>query len=114
MLTPPLADTLRERGVEFIDAAGNAYLNQPPMLIVVKGQRPKETFTPTEPRRGKSFQPTGLKVLFALLCQPELANKAYREIAVAARGCARNGGLGPSGIAGDSDSSLKSKVTVGC
>lgn len=80
-VTPPLADRLRERGVEFIDAAGNAYLNQPPLFIVVKGQRPK-IFAPTEPK-GRAFQPTGLKVLFALLCRPELANQTYREIAAA-------------------------------
>src|SRR5258708_5809722 len=42
-VTPPLADTLRDQGVEFIDAAGNAFLNQPPLLVFIKGQRPTET-----------------------------------------------------------------------
>lgn len=82
-VTPPLADRLREHCVEFIDAAGNAYLNQPPLLIFVKGQRPKDIFAPTGPK-GRTFQPTGLKVLFALLCQPELANQTYRHIAAVA------------------------------
>jgi hypothetical protein len=34
--------------------------------------------------RGRAFQPTGLRVLFVLLCMPELVNRSYREIAALA------------------------------
>jgi hypothetical protein len=81
-VTPPLADALRAKGVEFIDAAGNAFLNRPPLLVFVKGQRP--TGQETVPGRGRAFQATGLQVLFALLARPELVGRPYREIAVAA------------------------------
>ena len=81
-VTPPLADALRAKGVEFIDAAGNAFLNRPPLLVFVKGQRP--TGQETVPERGRAFQPTGLQVLFTLLARPELVGRPYREIAVAA------------------------------
>jgi hypothetical protein len=81
-VTPPLADALRAKGVQFIDAAGNAFLNRPPLLVFVKGQRPTGQETVTE--RGRAFQPTGLQVLFALLARPELVGRPYREMAVAA------------------------------
>ncbi|MFI5008106.1 MAG: type IV toxin-antitoxin system AbiEi family antitoxin [Solirubrobacterales bacterium] len=81
-VTPPLADALRGQGVEFIDAAGNAFLNQPPLLVFVKGQRP--TGPVATPNHGRAFQATGLQVLFAVLARPELMARPYREIAVAA------------------------------
>lgn len=79
-VTPPMAERLRKEGVEFIDAAGNAFLNQPPLLVWVKGQRPPD-MPKTGDVRGRAFQVAGLKVLFALLCKPELVNQPYREIA---------------------------------
>ena len=33
---------------------------------------------------GRAFQPTGLQVLFALLCNPERINRPYRKLAVLA------------------------------
>ncbi|MGH7829732.1 MAG: hypothetical protein ACREP8_06095, partial [Candidatus Binatia bacterium] len=65
-VTPPLADALKERGVPFLDAAGNAYLNHPPLLVWVKGQRPKET-TVTANVTTRTFNPSGLQVIFPLL-----------------------------------------------
>jgi hypothetical protein len=79
-VAPALAEKLRERGIAFIDTAGNAYLATPHFLIWVKGQRPAilpETVGPT----GRAFTATGLQVLFALLCHPEWIDRPYREIA---------------------------------
>lgn len=81
-VTPPMADTLRERGVPFIDAAGNAYIEQPDLLIWVKGNKPPAPIVP--PALGRAFQPTGLQVVFALLCDPERINRPYRELAALA------------------------------
>lgn len=81
-VTPPLAEALRVQGVEFIDAAGNAFLNRPPLLVFVKGQRAVGQAAALE--RGRAFQATGLQVLFILLARPELAARPYREIAAAA------------------------------
>lgn len=78
-VTPPLADQLRARGVQFIDAAGNAFLNVPPLFIWVKGEKPADRLTP--PRdRGRAFAATGLQVVLALLCRPDATNHPYREI----------------------------------
>lgn len=81
-VTPQLADTLRDRGIQFIDTAGNAYLNQPPLLVWVKGQRPIEALA--DAPAGRAFQATGLQVLFTLLCKPEAVNLPYRDIAALA------------------------------
>jgi len=78
-VTPPLADALRARRVAFIDAAGNAYLDRPPLLVWVKGQRPKERAVPQP--MGRAFQASGLQVIFALLCHHEQVDHPYREIA---------------------------------
>ncbi len=79
-VTPPMAETLMARGIAFLDAAGNAYLNQPPLLIWVKGERPTMKF-PGGPPTGRAFRPGGLKVLFALLCHPEWVARPYRDLA---------------------------------
>lgn len=79
-ITPPLAQELKTRGVAFIDAAGNAYLDRPPLFIWVKGEKPLTRWeAPGEV--GRAFRASGLRVLFALLCDPALAGQPYREIA---------------------------------
>jgi len=36
IVTPPLADALKERGIAFLDEASNTYLNHPPLLVWVR------------------------------------------------------------------------------
>jgi hypothetical protein len=78
-VTPQLADALRNHGIAFIDTTGNAYINNQPIFIWIKGERPMThaTLQPT----GRAFQTGGLQVIFALLCNPELVDRPYREIA---------------------------------
>jgi hypothetical protein len=81
-VTPPQADALKDAGIEFIDAAGNAFVKEPPLLVFVKGQRPAAR--EGMPAWGRAFQAAGLQVLFALLARPDLIARPYREIAAAA------------------------------
>jgi len=81
-VAPALAADLKARRVAFLDAAGNAYLDQPPLLVWVKGEKPAAKPVPTHV--GRAFQPTGLQVLFALLCNPNAVDKPYRELAAMA------------------------------
>lgn len=81
-VTPTLADELKARGIAFLDTAGNAYLDAPTLLVWVKGQKPAAR--PPAPITGRAFQPTGLQVLFALLCNPQAVNRPYRELATMA------------------------------
>jgi hypothetical protein len=77
-MNPRLGQKLQRARVQFIDAAGNAYLERPPLFVLIQGQKPKAAER-REPK-GLAFQPTGLQILFALLCKPELVNEPYRKI----------------------------------
>lgn len=79
-VNPNMAEDLKERQIQFIDTAGNAYINHPPLYIFVKGNKP-----PKQTKRvQRAFKPTGLKVIFAFLCDPTLVNAPYRDIEKAA------------------------------
>lgn len=81
-VNPNMAERLRELDMPFLDTVGNTYFNTPFFLTFIKGNKLPEPLA----RAGKTraFQPTGLKVVFALLCQPGLVNAPYRDIATAA------------------------------
>lgn len=81
-VTPPMAEQLKTLDVPFIDTAGNAYVRLPNLLIYVTGRK-LQTPTPRETRI-RALRPTGLRVIFALLCRPDLMNAPYRDIAEAA------------------------------
>lgn len=81
-ITPQIADLLREMDVFFIDRAGNAYINEPPLFIFSKGNKLPDTYRKAPLTR--IFQPAGLKVVFALLCNPGLENRPFRQIMKAA------------------------------
>ena len=76
-VNPQQADRLRQRNIPFIDTAGNAYVNEPPVFVFATGNKPE--VLPTAKPRVRLFQPTGLKLIFALLNQPGLEQKPYRE-----------------------------------
>jgi hypothetical protein len=81
-ITPGVADACRGLGVDYADAAGNVRLDLGSVLIDVSGRRPpappRGTVTP------RLFRASGLKVLFALLCEPDLADAPYRDVAAEA------------------------------
>jgi hypothetical protein len=81
-VTPPIADLLKELNIFFIDTAGNAYINEPGLYVFIKGNKPQLTLK-TKTRK-RLFKPSGLRVVFALLNNPEMINKPYRDMAKAA------------------------------
>ena len=82
-ITPPMAERLRALDQAFADTAGNAWLTGPGMLVMVTGRKPEQK--PKALRdEGKAFTAAGLKVLFALICDPVLAEAPQRAIATAA------------------------------
>jgi hypothetical protein len=81
-ITPPMAERLRELNVAFLDVAGNAYINAPPFFVYVTGRKLPER--DREAKKITLFRPTGLQVVFTLLCLPDLLNANYRQIAKAA------------------------------
>lgn len=81
-VTPPMAERLRALGQQYADTAGNAYLFGPGLLVFVAGRKPELKTAAQRP--GRAFTTAGLKVLFALICDPELAAAPHRAIAAAA------------------------------
>ena len=81
-LTPPMAQKLRAQKQQFADAAGNVYLEAPGLLVFVTGRKPQSDHL--MPHAGKAQTMTGLKVMFALLCDPLLADATQRAIAARA------------------------------
>jgi hypothetical protein len=81
-VTPQQAEKLRRANAQFIDTAGNAFLNQPPLFVLITGNRRSEG--PVKARPARFFSSAGIRVLFALLCRPALAAASYRDIAAAA------------------------------
>jgi len=88
-VNPNMAEQLKRLDIPFVDILGNAYINEPPVYIFIKGNRPFDNVDKRIARRvlntpGRAFQTTGLKVLFVILCKPEMIEAPYREIAEAA------------------------------
>ncbi|MBI3547632.1 MAG: hypothetical protein HY078_01130 [Elusimicrobia bacterium] len=74
-----VAEELRQAGAYFVDTAGNAYLWNPPhMLIDIRGKRLTAYIGP-EP--GRLMEVGGLKILHFLLTQPQLIDQPLRVIA---------------------------------
>lgn len=79
-LTPEMADRCQKMRLQFLDAAGNAYLNQDGLFVLIQGKRTQGDLTKRE-KPTRAFDRTGLRVVFALLVAPDLLNAPYREIA---------------------------------
>ena len=81
-VNPNMADRLREAGAQFIDAAGNAYLNEKTFFVFVKGNR--KTRVHASPRKtSRAFNSSGLKLIFSFLTDPHLVGETYRRMAEA-------------------------------
>jgi hypothetical protein len=78
-VNPSQADKLRQLGIEFFDAAGNACFQQKGLRVFITGRKPQTTKSLGRPAR--AFNPTGSRLVFALLSQPGLENRSYREVA---------------------------------
>lgn len=79
-INPRQAEELKQRGIAFIDAVGNAYLRAGHVYVYIRGNRPEEPIVASG-QATRAFQATGLRVLFGLLHNPALLNANYRDIA---------------------------------
>lgn len=81
-INPKMGERLKEAHIQFIDTAGNAYINQPPVYIYIKGNKPELNLVEGgKDKTGRAFQPTGMRVVFAFLRDKNLINAPYRQIA---------------------------------
>jgi hypothetical protein len=83
-LTAELATHCRAKlDLQFLDTAGNAYLRAPGLYVFIRGERPRGGVGTAAGTRGGGTA-TALRVVFAVLCKPELLNAPYRDIVRAA------------------------------
>lgn len=80
-VNPKLAERLRKLELQFMDTAGNAYLNTEGIFVYIKGNRPETIQETPTLKTGRAFQQTGLKVIYQFLKDKQLINAPYREIA---------------------------------
>lgn len=81
-LSSEAAQHCRSLGLQFVDAAGNAHLDQPGLFVFVCG---RHGAAPQDPAAaGRAPTASALRIQFALLCRPALLEAPYRQIAAAA------------------------------
>ena len=72
------ANQLRERGFNYLETAGNTFINNDNLLIYIEGQKRKATSLNNQSR---AFQEAGIKIIFHLLSKPNNLQDSYRTIA---------------------------------
>lgn len=75
--SPRTAELLRARGISFMDAAGNAYIDTPSLLVSIEGRRPAEFSARKTPDR---IGVAALQVMFVLLRDPDARTLSVREL----------------------------------
>jgi hypothetical protein len=76
-LSDKITAQLISEKVEFIDTAGNMYLNSPAAYILVRGNRLQKSSITTK----SAFTPAGLQLIYSLLQNPFVLQAKYRELA---------------------------------
>jgi hypothetical protein len=82
-ITAAMAKQCRQLNIAFLDTAGNAYLHEPGLHVYITGEKPEGPAITTMGTRGGGTA-TALRIVFTLLCKPELLNAPYRDIVEAA------------------------------
>jgi len=75
---PGIRKQLRKMEIDFLDAAGNAFMRQDIVFIKIDGH---QRLAEPEKLKNRAFTNAGLKVLFYFLYDPVNVNKTIREIA---------------------------------
>ena len=71
-------EELKERGINYIDIAGNAFIKYNDLVVYIEGQKKTKK---EKTNQSRAFQEAGLKILFYLLYKPEHLQDSYRKIA---------------------------------
>lgn len=76
-ISPKMAALLKQKEIEYVDCAGNLYLNRLPLYIEIGGQKHAQK----SPNADRLFRPAGLKLVYQLLRNPRGINATYRTLA---------------------------------
>jgi hypothetical protein len=81
-MTEAMAEECRRLNLPFVDTAGNLFVRTGTTYLYIIG-RPRPAHIGRQAQ--KAITPAGMKILFALLCKPDLAWMTYRQIGAAAQ-----------------------------
>ena len=73
-----IAKEFKEKGINYIDVAGNAFIKNSGMVIYVTGQKVLKT---QKTNQARAFQEAGIKLIFNLLSDSKNLMLSYRELA---------------------------------
>jgi hypothetical protein len=82
-MPPRLIDHCREIDLDFIDVGGNCLIRASPIWIMIRGNKPPADAMSVSRRYQGSATYAALRLIYALLCTPELLSASYREMASA-------------------------------
>jgi hypothetical protein len=77
-ISPPLAKRLRDLGVWYVDAAGNAYMREGAAFYVYANERRPTTTRPAP--RGQTYSAAGARALYFLVRHGPKVRATYRDI----------------------------------
>lgn len=77
-IAPPAREQLRKKGIAYLEANGNAYIQQGNTIIFIDGNKPVKE---TKPVTNRAFTKTGLRAVFHLLNDQEAIGRTYRQLA---------------------------------
>lgn len=77
-LSAVMADQCRQLGIQFLDSAGNCYLNQPGLFVLVSGQKDAAA---NHVATLRGLTPAALRLMFAVLGKPSLLGTTVRHMA---------------------------------
>ena len=73
-----IAKEFKEKAINYIDVAGNAYIKQKSFQLYITGQKVHKA---EKTNQSRAFQEAGIKLIFSLLNNPENLLLSYRELA---------------------------------
>jgi hypothetical protein len=73
-----IAKEFKEKAINYIDSAGNAYIKQKNFQLFISGQKVHKA---KKINQSRAFQKAGIKLIFCLLSNPENLLLSYRELA---------------------------------
>ncbi len=77
-IAAPAREQLRKKGIAYLEANGNIFINHSQATIFLDGNKPiKET----KPVNNRAFTKTGLRAVFHLLNNPDAITGTYRQLA---------------------------------
>ncbi|MEZ5072701.1 MAG: type IV toxin-antitoxin system AbiEi family antitoxin [Bacteroidales bacterium] len=72
-----VADEFKQNGINYLDGSGNTYIKNAELLVFISGQKTRK---PALTNRSRAFRESGLRLIFMLLCHPDVIQLPNRRL----------------------------------